>query len=150
MFEGDIKINQYKETVVENGDLVITTDDMSYIFNTFNSMSGSWKYDRNFGLDLTQFFGELDDVSISNNIRKHIKDYFASYDMDPIVNIYKNANYTLSIFINLYSLLDSPYDIYILFNDNEKKLEFIMNNENNQKSNSIISGNKYQKRREVK
>jgi hypothetical protein len=106
MFSGDIKLDQDGNTVIENGDFVMTEDDSQFILHMLTTSPGSWLLHPELGVGLQTYIGNFTNVETIKKIRFSISDFFKRYGFFPDITLYYLDDETLICYLNFHILGD--------------------------------------------
>ena len=87
MYEGDIKLDGEGNTIIRDGDFVLTDTDKEFIVRMLLSTPGSWKLHPQLGIGLQDFVGEQNTEDTLNKMRTKIISFFREYNMYPVVSV---------------------------------------------------------------
>lgn len=147
MFEGDIELDEKANTILYNGDLKLTTDNVSYIRNIFNSAPGAWFFHPNFGFNLSSYLGQFVNSDIPTDIKNDIKNYFTQFCITTKVDILEIQTGIYDIFVDFIFPLENPTTLYIQMDTVGSQVNILKTNNNtNEPVIKTTSLNKYQKR----
>ena len=104
MYENDIKLDQYGNSVVSNGDFALTQDDSEFIYRMLITTPGSWKIHPELGVGLENFVGRLDINDVIKEMKSRIIGFFRKYMLFPNTTIYALDNNVLVVSLEFYSL----------------------------------------------
>lgn len=87
MFENDLKLDKYGNSVIKGGDFVLTDSDAEFIIRMLLTTPGSWKLYPELGVGLEQFLGKRNVKATLDEMRSRIVNFFKNYALFPIVTI---------------------------------------------------------------
>lgn len=149
MYESDIKLDRYGNSVITNGDFVLTEDDSDFICRMLTTTPGSWELHPELGVGLQEFIGRLDTENIIREMKSRINDFFKRYALFPNSTIYSLDDNTLIVSLDFYAI-DSDESLNVTFsfnleNGNIKLVEDEVDEEQVVQSRNVV--NKYMERR---
>ena len=128
MFEGDILVDDYGNTVLDNNnnDLMVSTDDRSFIINMLTTKTGTWKDASNFGVGLADYTGYINNADTQNKIGAAVKTFFngMGYLATVLVSPASNDSVFLTLML-IDSITGKSYQLQINFNLNSGEFNFI-------------------------
>lgn len=146
-YSNDIQVNN-GDTLIRNGDFVVTSDDLPFIKMLFESTPGSWQYNENIGFDFNQYMGKSIGTELIDNLGNDLVNYIAKFGYKANIEIQKNGLDGLNINITIYNILEEPeYSFTLDFNITSAKVIVLDTNINKKSEKTETKVNKYIRRR---
>jgi len=152
VYKNDIKLSEYGESIIKNGEFVLTEDDSGFIIRMLLTTRGSWAFHPDLGVGLEEFMGEIANENLILKIKNKITSFFKLYGLFPMVSMYYLNEKTIISSMNFYILDElEPSSISFSFSLENGNVIFIKKDEANESEEGILetqkSKNKYTKRR---
>lgn len=145
-YSNDIQINN-GQTLIRNGDFVITGDDLPFIKMLFESTPGSWAYNENIGFDFNKYIGEIG-TDLIDELGNDLVNYIAQFGYKSNIEIKRNGLDTLNINIEIFNLIEQPeYSFTLDFNVTSAKVTVLDTNINKKSEKNESKVNKYIRRK---
>lgn len=146
-YSNDIQINN-GNTLIRNGDFVVTSDDLPFIKMLFESTPGSWQYNENIGFDFNQYMSKSIGTELIDDLGNDLVNYIAKFGYKSNIEIQKNGLDGLIINITIYNITEEPEYSFILdFNITSAKVIVLDTNINKKSEKTETKVNKYIRRR---
>lgn len=146
-YSNDIQVNN-GNTLIRNGDFVVTSDDLPFIKMLFESTPGSWQYNENIGFDFNQYMGKSIETELIDDLGNDLVNYIAKFGYKSNIEIQKNGLDGLIINITIYNITEEPeYSFTLDFNITSAKVIVLDTNINKKSEKTETKVNKYIRRR---
>lgn len=146
-YSNDIQVNN-GNTLIRNGDFVVTSDDLPFIKMLFESTPGSWQYNENIGFDFNQYMGKSIETELIDDLGNDLVNYIAKFGYKSNIEIQKNGLDGLIINITIYNISEEPeYSFTLDFNITSAKVIVLDTNINKKSEKTETKVNKYIRRR---
>lgn len=146
-YSNDIQVNN-GNTLIRNGDFVVTSDDLPFIKMLFESTPGSWQYNENIGFDFNQYMGKSIGTELIDDLGNDLVNYIAKFGYKSNIEIQKNGLDGLIINITIYNITEEPeYSFTLDFNITSAKVIVLDTNINKKSEKTETKVNKYIRRR---
>ena len=89
-YSNDIQVNN-GDTLIRNGDFVVTSDDLPFIKMLFESTPGSWQYNENIGFDFNQYMGKFIGTELIDDLGNDLVKYIAKFGYKSNIEIQRNG-----------------------------------------------------------
>ncbi len=156
MFEDDIKLDKDGNSLIKNGDFVLTETDADFIYRMLVTTPGSWSFHEDLGIGLERFIGQQNNIKVRNDIKEAVKSFFKNFGFFPEMIVNLVDDYTVVCSMIFYILGDTEtVPIYFSFSLENGTMKFyteIEGGDNFEVDESQLekdkTTNKYLKRRE--
>lgn len=148
VYENDIKLDRYGNSIIENGDFKLTTDDSDFIYFMLITDPGSWEFYPDLGVGFKDFTGRTDIANIMKEMRFRIKTFYNRYNYHPNINIVPLEDTIIALSIDFYNVfLDAPIEVVFTFDLENGQISVPESPITDVVDTTRVSSNKYSKRR---
>jgi len=132
MYSGDIKLSEYGESIIKNGEFILTEDDSGFIIRMLLTTRGSWSEHLDLGVGLEEFIGERLNDKLMVKIKSRIISFFKLYGLFSQVSIERDVDNDSAVLISMkFFTLDDISTTLVSFNFNIENGGFIFTDEDN-------------------
>ncbi len=103
MYSGDIKLDSNGNSVIANGDFVLTEDNASFINTMLKTFPGTWDLYPYLGIGLEQFIGQKNDEEARGKIKYEIETKLKLYGLPSKVVVLPVDETTIACQIESYA-----------------------------------------------
>ena len=100
-FLGDIALDENGNTMIENGDIAITTSNINFIVQSLKYGIGAWDLYPSVGFGVDRYVGEPLDDKLIDRIKSEIYNYFIKYGITIRTKIVKVDRHSIACRLNV-------------------------------------------------
>jgi len=117
MYESDIQLDEYGNSIIKDGEFGLSTDDREFILRMLVTTPQSWLMHPELGVGLEKYIGRFNDPALRSEMKSAIINFFKNYGLLPEVNIVKTGDMSIGCYIKFTNLFNDKYiEVTIAFN----------------------------------